>query len=73
MDTETSLELLEAVFPMRFAPRLNGEHEAAGSNTSTVALCVVGGDEKGTQCLGLKLGHPVPGDINTRTWYSRLW
>jgi hypothetical protein len=25
----------------------------AGSNTSTVALRVVGGDEKGTQCLGL--------------------
>jgi hypothetical protein len=25
----------------------------AGSNTSTVALRVVGGDENGTQCLGL--------------------
>jgi hypothetical protein len=25
----------------------------AGSNTSTVALRVVGGDGKGTQCLGL--------------------
>jgi hypothetical protein len=25
----------------------------AGSNTSTVALLVVGGDEKGTQCLGV--------------------
>jgi hypothetical protein len=25
----------------------------AGSNTSTVALRVVGGDEKGTQCLGV--------------------
>jgi hypothetical protein len=24
----------------------------AGSNTSTVALRVVGGDEKGSQCLG---------------------
>jgi hypothetical protein len=33
----------------------------AGSNTSTVALRVVGGDEKGTQCLGLQPGHPVPG------------
>jgi hypothetical protein len=33
----------------------------AGSNTSTVALRVVGGDEKGIQCLGLQLGHPVPG------------
>jgi hypothetical protein len=29
----------------------------AASNTSIVALRVVGGDEKGTQCLG----HPVPG------------
>jgi hypothetical protein len=25
----------------------------AGSNTSTVAVRVVGGDEKGTQCLGV--------------------
>jgi hypothetical protein len=33
----------------------------AGSNTFTVALRVVGGDEKGTQCLGVKLDHPVPG------------
>jgi hypothetical protein len=33
----------------------------AGSNTSTVALRVVGSDEKGTQCLGVKLGHPLPG------------
>jgi hypothetical protein len=33
----------------------------AGSNTSIVALRVVGGDEEGTQCLGVKLGHPVPG------------
>jgi hypothetical protein len=33
----------------------------AGSNTSTVAQRVVEGDEKGTQCLGVKLGHPVPG------------
>jgi hypothetical protein len=32
----------------------------AGPNTSTVALRVVGGDEKGTLCLGVLLGHPVP-------------
>jgi hypothetical protein len=31
-----------------------------GSNTSTISLRVVGGEEKGTQCLGVKLGHPVP-------------
>jgi hypothetical protein len=36
-------------------------HVEAGSNTSTVALRVVGGDEKGIQCLGVKLGHPVSG------------
>jgi hypothetical protein len=35
----------------------------SGSNTSTVALRVVGGEEKGTQCLG---------NINTGTWPSRL-
>jgi hypothetical protein len=33
----------------------------AGSNTSTVALRVVGGDEKKTQCLGVQLGYLVPG------------
>jgi hypothetical protein len=32
-----------------------------GSNTSTVALQVVGADKKGTHCLGLIPGHPVPG------------
>jgi hypothetical protein len=32
----------------------------AGSNTSTLSLRVVGGDEKGIKCLGVKLGHPVP-------------
>jgi hypothetical protein len=29
-------------------PRLD-----AGSNTSTVALQIIGGDDKGTQCLGV--------------------
>jgi hypothetical protein len=33
----------------------------AGSSTPTVILQVVGEDEKGTQCLGVKLDHPVPG------------
>jgi hypothetical protein len=27
------------------------------------AMRVVGGDEKGTRCLGVQLGHPVTGDI----------
>jgi hypothetical protein len=31
----------------------------AGSNTSTVTLRVVRGDEKGTKCLGVQLGYPV--------------
>jgi hypothetical protein len=31
-----------------------------GYNTSIVALRVVGGNV-GTQCLGVQLGHPVPG------------
>jgi hypothetical protein len=33
----------------------------AGSNNSTVALRVVGGDENGTQCLVVLLGHPPEG------------
>jgi hypothetical protein len=33
----------------------------AGSNTSTVALRVVGSDEKGTHCRGAWPGHPVLG------------
>jgi hypothetical protein len=36
----------------------------AGSNTSTVALRIVGGDEMGTQYLGLNWTSPL-GDINT--------
>jgi hypothetical protein len=32
----------------------------AGSNTSPVALRVVGDDEKETQSLGVQSGHPVP-------------
>jgi hypothetical protein len=43
-----------------------------GSNTSTVAQRVVGGDEKATQCLGALPGHLFMGDINTRTWPCRL-
>jgi hypothetical protein len=33
----------------------------ADQNTSTVALSVVRSDEKGTQCQGVCLGHPIPG------------
>jgi hypothetical protein len=45
----------EAVFSVRFM-------QSDYSNTFTVALRVVGGDEKGTQCLGVYPGHPVPGE-----------
>jgi hypothetical protein len=41
-----------------------------GSNISTVALRVVGGDEKGTQCLGYNWATLFLGDINTGTWPS---
>jgi hypothetical protein len=45
-------------------------HVEAGSNTFTVALRIVGDDEKGTQFLGVITG-PLE-DINTGTWPSRL-
>jgi hypothetical protein len=32
----------------------------AASNTSTVVLRVVGGNEKGIQCLGVQWGQSVP-------------
>jgi hypothetical protein len=41
----------------------------AGWNTSTVALRVVGGDEKGTQCLG----HPVPGGYKIGDLALQVW
>jgi hypothetical protein len=39
----------------------------AGSNASTVALRVVGGEVKGIHCPGVQLGHPVPGGICVNT------
>jgi hypothetical protein len=44
----------------------------AGSNTSTVALRVVGGAEKGTLCLGYNRATMFLGDINMGTWPSML-
>jgi hypothetical protein len=74
---ETIEELLESVFPMRYVPRLYREQEdiveiredqtrlEAGSNTSTVTLRVVGGDEKGSlESETVKYGHESYG---TRT------
>jgi hypothetical protein len=55
-------ELLEAVFSMLSVPRLYKKNQweflvwsrvEASSTTTTVALRVVGGDEKGTQYLGV--------------------
>jgi hypothetical protein len=40
----TTAELMEVVFPLQSNP---------GSNTSSTSLRVVGGGEKGTQCLGV--------------------
>jgi hypothetical protein len=63
--------VFEAVFSMRSAPRIYHATDrvqlvqarvGAGSNTSTVTLRVVGGDEKGTQFLGVQLGQSVPGE-----------
>jgi hypothetical protein len=54
----TTIEgLLEVVFSVESAPRLYRRI----SGRSTVALRVVEGEEKGTQCLGVSLGHPVLG------------
>jgi hypothetical protein len=44
--TEPFINTAVRTSDLRIVPRVE-----AGSNTSTVALRVVGGDEKGTQCL----------------------
>jgi hypothetical protein len=58
------------VFSVGAAPRLYNDDPRifessprvqSGSHTSTVALRVEGGDEKGIQCLGVYLGQPVSG------------
>jgi hypothetical protein len=43
-----------------------------GSNTSTVALRVMGGEKRGTQCWGYNWTTLFLWDINTATWPSRL-
>jgi hypothetical protein len=43
-----------------------------GSNASTVALRVIGGDAKGIQCLGYNRATLFLRNINTGTWPSRL-
>jgi hypothetical protein len=59
----SSRQLLQKVFYTRsvksgYTERTPAEAE---SNASNIALRFVGGDEKGTQCLGVKLGHLVRG------------
>jgi hypothetical protein len=58
----TTEQLLKEAFSVGSGPRLynedprpaeNKSRVTTGSNTSTVALQVVGGDENGTQCLGV--------------------
>jgi hypothetical protein len=50
-----------------------GSNVVAGTNSSTVVLRVVEGDEKGTWCLGFYNWAILSlGDINTGTWSSRL-
>jgi hypothetical protein len=49
------------MFPVRYELNLIYNLEGGGVNTSTVALRDVGGDEKGTLCLGVQPGHSVPG------------
>jgi hypothetical protein len=51
--------------------------EKGGSNTSIIAVSVVGSDQKGTQCLGLSPGHPVTarykyGNLASRLGESRI-
>jgi hypothetical protein len=74
--------LLEAVFSVGSAPKLYSNmtpgrlsavfRVEAGSNLSTVALRVVGGDEKGLSAWRYKRATLFLGDINTGTWPSRL-
>jgi hypothetical protein len=44
----------------------------AGSNTSTVALRVVGGEEREPSVWGYNWATLFLGDINTGTWPSKL-
>jgi hypothetical protein len=69
---ETVGEPIEQLIHFWFVRRLYSEGQReklitvesrleAGSNTFIVALRVAGGDGKRTLCVGVQLGHPVPG------------
>jgi hypothetical protein len=76
----TMEELLEAVFSVRSMPRLHNDEQLrlfshtrveAGSNTSTVTLRVVGGEEKGNlKSETVKYGRKSQG---TRTRERLRW
>jgi hypothetical protein len=51
---------LSVLIYMRLHPLPHESHVEAGSNTCTIVLLVVGDDKKGTQCLRVLAGHPVP-------------
>jgi hypothetical protein len=73
--------LLETVLPMRYMQRLYQEGfwpqavvVETSSNTPTVALRVVGGKEKGTQCLGDINTGILPSRLRvSRIWDSKIW
>jgi hypothetical protein len=69
------------MFSMWYVPRcykqkirleLSHPRVEAGSNTSTVALRVVGDDEKEPSAWGYNRANHFLGDTNTETWPSRL-
>jgi hypothetical protein len=57
--------LYKKLLLMTFSTTLVYSGVEAGSNTSTVPLRVVGGDENRTQCLGCNLATLFLGDINS--------
>jgi hypothetical protein len=71
MDTHATIEeLLEAVFSMQSVPRFYNENTSrveAGSNTSTVTIRVVGGDEMGSlKYETVKYGHESYGSLTRK-------
>jgi hypothetical protein len=45
----------------------------AGQNTAIVALRVVRGDGKGTQCPGVYMDHPLPGGYKYGDLALKVW
>jgi hypothetical protein len=53
--------------------RAHRNHNTNTANTSTVALRVVGGDEKGTLCLEVQPGPPLPGGYKYGDLALKIW